>query len=207
MHNKALLRRDFDVIESHQVNAGTDALIVVDVQRDFCPGGVLAVPDGDDVVPVLNEWLRAAGLLKLATRDWHPPDHCSFEPQGGPWPPHCVRNTPGAELHPDLEGARIEHLIAKGTDATREAYSGFDSPELLALLKKHGIRRLWIGGLATDYCVKATVLDGRENGFEVFVIEDGIRGIDVTPGDVAQASQQMQQAGARFVRSNQVRKA
>ncbi len=191
---------------SYQVNVDTDALIVIDVQRDFCPGGALAVPRGDEVVPVLNEWLQLDGLLKIATRDYHPPNHCSFKRNGGPWPDHCVQGTPGAEFHPLLNVQAIDVIVSKATDPSKEAYSGFDAPELLITLRTRGIRRLWVGGLATDYCVKASVLDGREHGFDVFVIEDAIRGIDVNPGDCDKARREMEAAGAVYVTSAQARR-
>jgi len=189
-----------------EVNPRTDALIVVHVQRDFCPGGALPVPQGDAVVPVLNEWLRDACLLKIATRDWHPPNHCSFRRRGGPWPDHCVQDSPGSRFHPDLFVEAFDSVFSSATDPEKEAYSGFSVPELAATLRSRGIRRLWIGGLATEYCVKATVLDGRAEGFEVFVIEDAIRGIEVTPGDCERARHEMEGAGARFVRSDLVKK-
>ena len=192
--------------EEYRVNPETDALIVVDVQRDFCPGGALPVPKGDEVVPVLNEWLRTGELLKVATRDWHPPAHCSFQRSGGPWPDHCVQDTPGAQFHPELEATAIDLIISKATDPQKDAYSGFDVPELLELLESRRVRRLWIGGLATEYCVRATALDGRKHGLEVFVIEDAIRGIDVDPGDCDKARREMEDAGVRFVRSEQVRR-
>ncbi len=182
----------------------TDALIVVDVQRDFCPGGALAVPHGDEVVPPLNKWLQVKKLFKVATRDWHPADHCSFRRAGGPWPDHCVQGTPGAEFHPGLNVKAIDLVVSKATDPAKEAYSGFDAAELPAGLKAHGIRRLWIGGLATEYCVKATVLDAFKQGFDVFVIEDAIRGIEVKPGDTAVAREEMARAGAVFVQTEDV---
>ncbi len=192
--------------KQQEVDVGTDALIVVDVQRDFCPGGALAVPHGDEVVPVLNRWLGVGKMLKVATRDWHPPTHCSFQRNGGPWPDHCVQDTRGAEFHPDLKAGAIDKVISKGTDPQKEAYSGFDTPELLALLRERRIRRIWIGGLATEYCVKATALDGRKNGFGVFIIEDAVRGIDVNPGDCEKARREMATAGVEFVRTHQVAK-
>ena len=182
----------------------TDALIVVDVQRDFCPGGALAVPHGDEVVPPLNRWLHVKKLFKAATRDWHPANHCSFRRAGGPWPDHCLQNTPGADFHPSLHTQAIDLVVSKATDPAQEAYSGFDAPEFPAGLKARGIRRLWIGGLATEYCVKATVLDARQRGFDVFVIEDAIRGIEVKPGDIAAAREEMARAGAVFVQTGDV---
>ncbi len=189
-----------------RVDPETDALIVVHVQRDFCPGGALPVPHGDEVVPVLNEWLRDADLAKFATRDWHPPNHCSFQRRGGPWPDHCVQNTPGAEFHPGLRVEAIEEIFSGATDPEKEAYSGFSIPELAPALRRRGIRRLWIGGLAADYCVKATALDGRAEGFEIMVIEDAVRGIEATPGDCERARREMVAAGIRFVRSRDVQK-
>jgi nicotinamidase/pyrazinamidase len=187
-----------------RINPGTDALILVDVQRDFCPGGALPVPRGDEVVPPLNQWMRMKRLFRAATRDWHPADHCSFKRSGGPWPDHCVQNTPGAEFPPGLNTRAIDLVVSKATDPAKEAYSGFDAPELSAGLKARGIRRLWIGGLATEYCVKATVLDARKLGFDVFLIEDAIRGIEVKPGDVAAAREEMARAGAIFVQTGDV---
>ncbi len=174
----------------------TDALVLVDVQNDFCPGGALPVPEGDRVVPVLNTLLRRAGVLAVATRDWHPPDHCSFAAQGGPWPVHCVAGTPGAAFHPDLDLSRIEHVITnKATTRDEEAYSGFQGTDLSTLLRGRGIRRLVVGGLATDYCVKATALDARKAGFEVFLLTDAIRAVNVQPGDGDRALAEMRAAG------------
>ena len=187
-----------------RINTATDALVLEDVQRDFCPGGALPVPRGDEVVPPLNQWLRVKKLFRVATRDWHPADHCSFKRSGGPWPDHCVQNTPGADFHPDLNTRAIDLVVSKATDPAKEAYSAFDAPELPAALKARGIRRLWIGGLATEYCVKATVLDARKLGFDVFVIEDAIRGIEVKPGDIAAAREEMARAGAVFVQTGEV---
>jgi len=187
-----------------QLDPRTDALIVVDVQNDFCPGGALAVPDGDRVVPVLNALLRRAGLLAVATRDWHPPDHCSFVTQGGPWPVHCVAGTPGAEFHPYLDRGQIGHVVSKATARDAEAYSGFQGTDLAAFLRGRGVRRLFVGGLATDYCVKATALDGRTEGFEVFLLTDAIRAVVVKPGDGDRAIAEMQAAGVRTIRSTDI---
>ena len=174
----------------------TDALVLVDVQNDFCPGGALPVPDGDRVVPVLNSLLRQGGLLAVATRDWHPADHCSFAAQGGPWPVHCVAGTPGAAFHPDLDLGRIEHIITnKATTRDEEAYSGFQGTDLAAFLRGRGIKRIFVGGLATDYCVKATALDGRKDGLEVYLLTDAIRAVNVQPGDGGRAVAEMRAAG------------
>jgi len=183
------------------VDARTDALIVVDVQNDFCPGGALPVPQGDQVVPAINRTLDLAGWLSIATRDWHPQDHCSFKPQGGIWPVHCVAGTRGAALHPGLDAMKLRHLISKATTKAAEGYSGFQGTELGALLKGQGVRRVFVCGLATDYCVKATALDARKAGFEVVVLEDAIRGVEVQPGDCARAMQEMAAAGIGFAKT------
>ena len=173
-----------------------DALLLVDVQRDFCPGGALAVPGGDTIVPVLNRWIaaaEAAGVPVFATRDWHPPDHVSFEAQGGPWPPHCVAGTEGAAFHPGLALPDDAVIVSKATEPEAEAYSGFDGTDLAAALRELGVRRLWVGGLATDYCVRASALDAAEAGFEVALIPGGHRGIAENTSD--EALRDMEAAG------------
>ena len=187
-----------------EVNPATDALLAVDVQYDFLPGGALGVPDGDRVIAPLNRWLGVPGLFKIASRDWHPPDHCSFQAQGGPWPPHCVRGTRGAEFHESFLSGAADLVVSKATKRDEEAYSAFDSPDLAPALEKRGVRRLWIGGLATDYCVLASVLDARKKGLEAFVIEDAVQGIDAKPGDCEKAVEQMLEAGAVLVRTDEV---
>ncbi len=178
----------------------SDALLLVDVQNDFCPGGALAVADGDAVVPVLNRWIEAArqgGAKVYASRDWHPTNHISFAARGGLWPPHCVQDTPGAAFHSDLDLHNNVVVVTKADDAEREAYSAFDSGELAEHLRVAGIERLWVGGLATDYCVKASVLDAVElPGLEVHVITDAIRAVDVAPGDGEAALNAMREASA-----------
>lgn len=177
-----------------------DALIIVDVQNDFCPGGALAVAEGDQVVPVLNRWIskaHEADIPIFASRDWHPPDHISFQQQGGPWPPHCVQGTHGAEFHPDLNlPAETAIVTLKGDTPDRDAYSAFDGTNLASELRARNVKRLWVGGIATDYCVKATVLDGLQEGFDVCVIEDAIRAVNVNPDDGQRAINDMRQAGA-----------
>jgi len=175
-------------------------LIVVDVQKDFCPGGALPVPYGDRVVPVLNKYIqrfKKAGGLIYATRDWHPPNHTSFKPRGGPWPTHCVQNTVGTEFHGDLKLSREVKILSKATDPEREAYSGFDGTGLGEELRRRGVRRVFVGGLATDYCVKSTVLDALKLGFETVLLEDAIRGVDVRAGDSGRAVEDMVAKGAR----------
>lgn len=153
-----------------------DALIIVDVQNDFCPGGALAVAAGDDVVPILNRLAPHFGTV-VATQDWHPADHRSFASQGGPWPVHCVAETPGAALHPALDREPIDLLIRKATTAQDEAYSGFDGTDLASQLRQRGVRRVYVAGLALDYCVDATALDARRAGFETYVIRDATRAV------------------------------
>jgi len=178
-----------------------DALVVVDVQNDFCPGGALAVPNGDAIVPVLNGWIeaaQAAGIPIVASRDWHPEDHCSFSDRGGPWPRHCVRETPGAAFHPELELPRDAIVISKGRDRNRENYSAFDDTGLANRLQGLGVERLFIGGLAQDVCVRATVIDACEAGFETHLIRNATRAVDVSPGDGDRALEAMRAAGARI---------
>lgn len=179
-----------------------DGLLVVDVQNDFVAGGALAVPAGEEVVPVLNGWIRRfedAGLPVIYSRDWHPPDHCSFAEQGGPWPAHCVRGTPGAEFVEGLEMRRDAVVVSKAMDPEREEYSDFADGTFEEILREIGVSRLTVGGLATDYCVRATVLDALAAGFETSVIADAIRAVDVTPGDGARALAQMEEAGATII--------
>ncbi len=186
------------------VNPQTDALIVVDVQRDFCPGGALAVPDGDRVVPPINRLLALTDWLTVATRDWHPPDHCSFKAQAGTWPVHCVAGTAGAEFHPALDAGKVRHVVSKATTRAAEAYSGFQGTDLTEVLRRRGVRRLLVCGLATDYCVKATALDGRGAGFDVIVLTDAVRGVEVQPGDCDRALAEMAAAGIRFAGTDDV---
>lgn len=178
-----------------------DALLLVDVQRDFLPGGSLAVPGGDAVVPVLNAWLRRFALARLpvfATRDWHPPQHCSFRPAGGPWPVHCVAGTPGAAFAPELALPADAVVVSKAQDPGQDAYSGFAGTPLAERLRAAGVRRLLVGGLATDYCVAHTVLDALAAGFEVVLLTDAVRPVDARPGDGAAAIERMRQGGARL---------
>jgi nicotinamidase/pyrazinamidase len=178
----------------------SDALIVVDVQVDFCPGGRLRVPGGDKVVPILNGYadlFTRARAKVFATRDWHPPDHVSFLARGGPWPPHCVRGSFGAKFHPDLKLPEGVVVISKATDPDRESYSGFDGTELEVDLREFSVKRVFVGGLATDYCVKQTVLDGLKLGFCVVLLVDAIKGIDRKSGDSDEAVCEMLKEGAK----------
>ncbi len=180
-----------------------DALLVVDVQNDFLPGGRLAVPHGDAILPPLRAYLalfRDRGLPVVATRDWHPADHCSFTTAGGPWPPHCMANTKGADFPEGLGLEQATRIVSKATDRDRDAYSGFAGTGLDEALTTLGIRRLFVGGLATDYCVLQTVLDALERGYEVRLLCDAIRPVDVEEGDGARALSRMVEAGARPTR-------
>jgi len=176
-----------------------DAVLIVDVQADFLPGGNLGVQRGDEVVPALNRYLAAArrkGAPVFASRDWHPRDHCSFLAQGGPWPEHCVAGSPGAEFAPGLALTRDAVIISKATGKDTDAYSAFQGTELAPRLRELGVKRLLVGGLATDYCVLNTVLDARKAGFEVLLLADAIRAVNVKPGDGERAETKMLAAGA-----------
>jgi nicotinamidase/pyrazinamidase len=181
-----------------------DALIVVDVQNDFCPGGALAVPEGDAVVPVLNEYARRfaeRGAAVLASRDWHPRESSHFQGYGGVWPVHCLRGTPGAELHPGLRLPEGAVLLSKGTGATEDGYSAFEARTdhgegLAEVLRRRGVRRVYVGGLATDYCVRATVLDALDRGLAATFLLDASRGVNLQPHDAERAIEEMVRAGA-----------
>jgi nicotinamidase/pyrazinamidase len=176
-----------------------DALIIIDVQNDFLPGGSLAVPKGEDVVPILNQYLalfRVAALPVFATRDWHPVNHCSFVEQGGPWPPHCVAGTTGAAFARELLLPAAVPIISKAASPEKEAYSDFEDTDLDKRLRDLGVNRLFVGGLATDYCVLNTVLDGLRSGYTVFLLLDAIRAVDVQPGDGDRAIEEMKRHGA-----------
>ena len=175
-----------------------DALLIVDVQNDFCPGGTLAVPEGDAVVPVLNRWIAEAEKIVVpvfASRDWHPPNHISFKERGGPWPPHCVQGTQGAAFHPDLGLPRNAQIISKATNPDADSYSAFGGTDLADRLRRANVKNVWIGGLAEDYCVRATALDAIREGFEVHVITEATRAVNVRPGDGQRALDEIQQAG------------
>jgi nicotinamidase/pyrazinamidase len=201
------------------------ALLLIDIQNDFCPGGALAVPDGDAVVPVANDMARRFDLV-VATQDWHPPEHVSFaanhpgkhsgdviEVHGMPqnlWPPHCVQGSEGAEFRPDLDLSAVDEVCRKGEDPEIDSYSGFfDNARLRdtglqGLLREAGVDTVYILGLATDYCVKFTALDAVDLGFRTYLIEDGCGGVDLEPGDAARAVDEMSEAGVHIVRSAEV---
>jgi nicotinamidase/pyrazinamidase len=181
-----------------------DALIIVDVQNDFCPGGALAVSGGDEVVPVLNraiEKFTAAGLPIFATRDWHPEKTNHFKAYGGVWPVHCVQGTRGAEFHPGLHLGKDVVVVSAGMLPNEDGYSGFQATDasgsrLAELLRRKGVERIFVGGLATDYCVKHTVLDGLREGFKVLLLTDAIRAVNLKPADGELAIDEMVRAGA-----------
>jgi nicotinamidase/pyrazinamidase len=180
--------------------------LVVDVQRDFCPGGALAVKGGDEVVPPLNHMIASCERLGVPiyySRDWHPPNHMSFQARGGPWPPHCVQGTPGAEFHGGLRVPLNAIVISKGEDPNAEAYSAFQGTDLEKRLKKAGVSAIVLGGLTTDYCVKETTIDARLAGFEVEVLEDCTRAVNVNPEDGAKALAAIRKAGAKLVTTSQ----
>lgn len=200
------------------------ALIVVDIQNDFCPGGVLAVPDGDAIIPAANS-LLAAYPISVLTQDWHPLNHCSFasakslppfsldtsaEPPNVLWPDHCVAGTKGADFHPALQSWKARFIIRKGTRKELDSYSAFFENDgvtptgLSGLLSSLGIQRVLVCGLATDYCVKATALDARRVGFKVVIVEDAIKGIDANPGDIDKAKKQMRDAGCVFAKTHEL---
>ena len=180
-----------------------DALVIVDLQKDFLPGGSLAVPHGEEVVPVLNRILaliQSNGLPVYATRDWHPAGHCSFKKQGGPWPPHCVIATQGAQFADDLRLPPSAVILSKGTRLDEDAYSGFQGTDLDQTLRKQGIDRLLIGGLATDYCVLNTVRDALKHGYKVLLLQDAVRAVNVHPDDGKKAEEEMTRLGAVPIR-------
>ncbi len=169
------------------------------MQRDFCKGGSLEVPGADEIVPILNKYIgKFLGKVIIATKDWHPPNHTSFEEEGGKWPRHCVQNSEGAEFHPELKLPENTIIISKGTNPKKEAYSGFEDTDLEKILKENGIRKVWVGGVATEYCVKATCLDALEKGFEVFLLEDACRGVNAE--DERKAIEEMVQKGVKLIR-------
>ena len=177
------------------------ALIVVDVQNDFCPGGTLAVSHGDEVVAPLNELIDEfleRGDPVYKSRDWHSPTTKHFQMYGGTWPVHCVQNTEGAEFHPQLKDDPRIRVISKGLGDT-DCYSAFDETDLDEQLRQQGVREVLVGGLATDYCVKNTVIDALKHGFKVKALENAMRAVDLKPGDGERAIEEMRTAGAEIV--------
>jgi nicotinamidase/pyrazinamidase len=178
----------------------TDALLVIDMQYDFLPGGSLGVPGGDEVLGPVNTLMglfAARGLPVYASRDWHPGNHCSFAARGGPWPPHCVADTEGAAFSKELAFPADLVIISKAESADADAYSAFNGTALAEHLRQHGVTRVFVCGLATDYCVLNTVIDARENGFDVVIVPEAMRAVDVAPGDGERAIERMTGLGAR----------
>jgi nicotinamidase/pyrazinamidase len=176
-----------------------DALVIVDVQNDFCPGGALPIERGNDVVPILNRWIAAALVKQVpiyASRDWHPVDHVSFHQHGGQWPTHCIQDSEGASFHPELQLPESVIKITKGVRSDQDQNSIFDAIGLTDQLRGEGIKRLWVGGLAEDVCVLATVLDARGNDFDVVLIQDATRPVSADGGERARG--QMREAGVQF---------
>ncbi len=179
-----------------------DALLITDIQVDFLPGGALPVANGNEIIPVVNNYIQhfeVAGGNVIASRDWHPANHSSFKSQGGPWPAHCVQGTEGAKISPQLKLPDHTVIISKATDPKHEAYSAFDSTNLDNQLRELGVKRLFVAGLATDYCVVNTVLDARKLGFETYVLMDATLGINVNPGDIDRAVESMRIQGAKQI--------
>jgi nicotinamidase/pyrazinamidase len=176
------------------------ALLVIDFQNDFCPGGALAVAGGDEIADPVS---RLADDIRLvfATRDWHPPDHASFETEGGPWPVHCVQGSDGAALHPAMDDVRVDAIVDVGRERDDEGYSGFEKSDLAELMRAREVDEVCVCGLATDYCVRASAIDACREGFDVTVVTDAIRAVDVEPGDGERALTEMREAGARLATS------
>lgn len=182
--------------------APTDALLILDLQNDFCVGGSVAIAGGHTVAAQMAKaaaYFAAAGIPIYATQDWHPADHASFRTKGGPWPPHCVQGTPGAELHPDLNLPASAIIVRKGATPTKDAYSGFVDSDLEERLIAAGVKRVFVGGLATDYVVLNTVIDTLDIGLETYVIADAIDSMDIEPNDGLRALHLMQTTGAVII--------
>jgi nicotinamidase/pyrazinamidase len=180
-----------------------DALLIIDFQNDFTPGGALAVPEGDEIGGPVRD-LAGHYDVVVATRDWHPPDHASFADQGGPWPVHCVAGTPGADFHPAIEGIELDAVVDVGRERDDEGYSGFEKSDLAEILRARGVERVAVCGLATDYCVRASAIDACGEGFDVTVVSDAIRGVEVEAGDSQRAIGDMRAAGAKVATSQEL---
>jgi nicotinamidase/pyrazinamidase len=179
------------------------ALLIIDFQNDFTPGGALAVAEGDQIAEPIQRMADHVDVI-VATRDWHPPDHASFETQGGPWPVHCVQGSRGAELHPSIADLDIVAIVDVGRERDDEGYSGFEKSDLAQILGDHEVDEVYVGGLATDYCVRASAIDACREGFDVTVVSDAVRGVEVEPGDSERALADMAEAGARIASSSEL---
>ncbi len=179
------------------------ALLIIDFQNDFTSGGALEVPGGDEIAGPVKTLAERIGLV-FATRDWHPPDHASFETEGGPWPVHCVRGTHGAEFHPAMTRIDVDAVVDVGREREDEGYSGFEKSDLAQILRDHDVDEVYVCGLATDYCVRASAIDARGEGFDVTVVEDAVRAVEVNEGDSERAFADMRDAGATVASSDEV---
>jgi len=184
-----------------------NALLVIDIQLDFMPYGSLAVKDGDKIIPVINKLVKLFSAnedMIFFSRDWHPEKHCSFSENGGTWPEHCIRGTRGARFHPDVQIPETSKIISKATTESKVAYSAFEDTELAEELEKNNINTLYVCGLATDVCVRSTVLDGLKLGLTVIVVSDAVKAVELEPGDGDRAIHEMNAAGAEIVESSMV---
>jgi nicotinamidase/pyrazinamidase len=180
-----------------------DALLVIDFQNDFTPGGALAVDEGDLIGDPIKRLAPHFDVI-AATRDWHPPDHASFETAGGPWPVHCVQDSPGAELHPAMEQVDVDFIVDVGRERDDEGYSGFEKSNLADRLRERGVEKVAVCGLATDYCVRASAIDACREGFDVTLVSDAVRAVEVEPGDGERAIEDMKAAGAKVATSDEI---
>jgi nicotinamidase/pyrazinamidase len=196
-----------------KINYENSALLIVDVQNDFCPGGALAVSGGNEVVPPLNALAAAFCAHEapvIATQDWHPRGHSSFTEAGGPWPPHCIRGTEGAKLHRELKREPITLIVHKGYRANIDSYSAFFENDratetgLDGFLRRVGVSTVFIGGLATDYCVFASAMDALSSAFTVYLLEDAVRGVNIPKGSVEKAIVTMKDAGIKIIQSGEI---
>jgi nicotinamidase/pyrazinamidase len=179
------------------------ALLIIDFQNDFTSGGALAVPGGDEIAEPVTRLAKEFDHV-FATRDWHPPDHASFEAEGGPWPVHCVQETHGAELHPAMRDVALDAVVDVGAEREDEGYSGFEKSKLADLLRQAGVDEVAVVGLATDYCVRASAIDACREGFDTTVVTDAIRAVEVNPGDGERALEDMKEAGAKLATSHEL---
>jgi nicotinamidase/pyrazinamidase len=179
------------------------ALLIIDFQNDFTAGGALEVPDGDAIAGPVKKLARHFDVV-VATRDWHPPDHASFEAEGGPWPVHCVQGTHGAEFHPAMDEIELDAVVDVGKGREDQGYSGFEKSDLAQILRDAEVGEVYVCGLATDYCVRASAIDACREGFDVTVVKDAVRGVEVNEGDSARALEDMREAGARIASSDEL---
>jgi nicotinamidase/pyrazinamidase len=180
-----------------------EALLIIDFQNDFTSGGALEVPGGDEIADPVRRLAERFDIV-MATRDWHPPDHSSFETEGGPWPVHCVQGTHGAELHPAMEDVEVDVIVDVGREREDQGYSGFEKSTLADALRDRGVDRVYVTGLATDYCVRASAIDAAKEGFDTTVVEDAIRAVNVNPDDGERAIEDMEEAGAKVATADEV---